>query len=153
MTSVDLNKLKKLREETEVSFSLIKKALEETDNNVEKAKKKLQEWGIKKAVEKSDRSTNQGGIFSYVHHDRKTASLVEILCETDFVSGNNEFRVFAQEVAMQVASLHPKDVKELLQQDYVRDPSKKIDDLVKEVALKFGENIKISRILRWKLAE
>lgn len=153
MTTVDLSKLKKLRDETEVSFSLIKKALEETGNDIEKARKKLTEWGAEKASKVAGRSTGQGGIFSYVHHDGKTAGFVEILCETDFVSGNEEFKSFGRELAMQVASLNPKDVKELLKQEYIRDPSKKMSDLLEETVLKFGENIKISRILRWKLAE
>lgn len=151
--AVDLKKLKALREETEISFSLIKKALEETDNDVTKAKKKLQEWGAKKADKVAGRETSQGGIFSYVHHDKKTAALIELMCETDFVSGNEEFRKFGQEVAMQVASVNPKDVNELMKQEYIRDPSKTMDALFKEVVLKFGENIKIGRILRWKLAE
>lgn len=153
MAQADLKKLKALREETEISFSLIKKALEETDNDIAKAKKKLQEWGAKKADKVAGRETSQGGIFSYVHHDKKTAALIELMCETDFVSGNEDFRKFGQEVAMQVASVNPKDTKALLNGEYIRDPSKTIDDLLKEVVLKFGENIKIGRILRWKLAE
>lgn len=153
MAAADLKKLKALREETEVSFSLIKKALEETNNDVPKAKKLLTEWGAKKASKVADRSTSQGGIFSYIHHDRKTAALVELQCETDFVSGNEDFKKFGQEIAMQVASVNPKDTKELMKGEYIRDPSKTIDDLYKEIVLKFGENIKIARILRWKLAE
>lgn len=153
MAHADLKKLKALREETEVSFSLIKKALEETDNDVAQAKKKLQEWGAKKADKVAGRETSQGGIFSYVHHDKKTAALVELMCETDFVGGNEEFRKFGAELAMQIASVHPKTVEDLMKSEYIRDPSKTMDDLLKEVVLKFGENIKIGRILRWRLAE
>ncbi len=153
MANADLKKLKQLREETEVSFSLIKKALEETDNDVVKAKKKLQEWGADKVTKVAGRSTSQGSIFSYVHHDGKTAGLIELLCETDFVSGNPDFKQFGKELAMQIASLNPKDADELLKQEYIRDASKTIHDLLKETVLKFGENIKIARILRWKLGE
>ncbi len=153
MANADLKKLKQLREETEVSFSLIKKALEETDNDVAKAKKKLQEWGADKVSKVAGRSTSQGSIFSYVHHDGKTAGLIELLCETDFVSGNPDFKQFGKELAMQIASLSPKDADELLKQEYIRDSSKTIHDLLKETVLKFGENIKIARILRWKLGE
>jgi elongation factor Ts len=151
--AVDLAKLKKLRAETEVSFSLIKKALEETENDVEKAKKLLISWGAKKAADKSDRETGQGGIFSYVHHNKKIAGLVEVLCETDFVSGNSAFQNFGQELAMQIASVPSANVEELMKQEYIRDTSKTIDDLYKELVLKFGENIKITRILRWNLGE
>ena len=151
MPSADIKKLKQLRDETEVSFSLIKKALEETDNDIAKAKKKLQEWGAEKVTKVAGRSTSQGGIYSYIHHDGKTAGLVELLCETDFVSGNSDFKSFGREIAMQVASFNPKNPEELLKQEYIRDSSKTIEDLLKEAVLKFGENIKISRILRWKL--
>lgn len=150
---VDYQKLKILREETGVSFSLCKKALEETGNDVSKAKKKLQEWGQKKAVEKGERTTSQGAIFSYVHHNRKVASMLELLCETDFVSSNEDFKKLGAELAMQVASTNPKDNKVLLSQEYIRDPSKKVEDLMKEAILKFGENIKISRFQRWQLGE
>ncbi len=151
MPSADIKKLKQLRDETEVSFSLIKKALEETDNDIAKAKKKLQDWGAEKVTKVAGRSTSQGGIYSYIHHDGKTAGLVELLCETDFVSGNSDFKSFGREIAMQVASFNPKNAEDLLKQEYIRDSSKTIEDLLKEAVLKFGENIKISRILRWKL--
>lgn len=145
----DINKLKQLREETGVSFSLCKKALEETDNNLDEAKKLLTKWGADKAKDKSQRSTSAGAIFSYVHHNKKVASLVEIACETDFVSSNKDFQNLGQEIAMQVASLRPENVDELLNQNYIRDPSKKISDLIKDAILKFGENIKINRIIFW----
>lgn len=147
----DIKKLKQLREETGVSFSLCKKALEESKNNLVEAKKLLQKWGADKAKDKSERKTGTSAIFSYVHHNKKIASLVELACESDFVSGNKDFQALGQEIAMQVASIVASDVKELLEQEYIRDPSKKINDLVKEAILKFGENIKIVRFVRWTL--
>ncbi|MGB9883550.1 MAG: elongation factor Ts [Microgenomates group bacterium] len=148
---VNLELLKKLRELTGVSFSLCKKALEESNNNLEEAKKLLSKWGADKAKEKAERKTTSGVIFSYVHHNKKIASLVQMESETDFVSGNVEFQKLGQEIAMQVASLKPETVDELLNQDYIRDPSKKVSDLLKEAILKFGENIKIDRIIYWQV--
>lgn len=147
----DIKKLKQLREETGVSFSLCKKALEESSNDLDKAKKLLNKWGAAKAKDKADRKTGEGAVFSYIHHNKKIASLVELLCETDFVAGNKEFQALGQEIAMQVASLNPENVDELLTQDYIRDPSKKISDLLKDAVLKFGENIKIGRIIFWRV--
>jgi elongation factor Ts len=147
----DISKLKQLRKQTGVSFSLCKKALEESKNNLVDAKKLLTKWGVDKAKDKAGRKTSAGAIFSYVHHNKKVASLVELACETDFVSGNKEFQNLGQELAMQVASLKAETVKELIDQEYIRDPSKKIDDLIKEAVLKFGENIKINRIERWEI--
>ena len=147
----DIKKLKQLREETRISFSLCKKALEESKNNIEAAKKLLNKWGIAKAHDKSGRNTGAGIIFSYVHHNKKVASLIQLACETDFVSGNKEFQVLGTELAMQVASVMAETNEELLNQEYIRDPSKKISDLIKEAVLKFGENIKLVKIVRWSV--
>jgi len=148
---IDIEKLKELRERSGVSFALCKKALEETNNNMVKAVKRLQEIAGTKVAEKSSRITSEGGLFSYVHHNRKIASLVEIVSETDFVSGNKQFILLGSEIAMHIASIPSKTIEELLIQEYVRDPSKTISDLIKESVLKFGENIQIKRFMRWEL--
>ncbi|KKQ01798.1 MAG: Elongation factor Ts [Candidatus Roizmanbacteria bacterium GW2011_GWA2_36_23] len=148
---LDIEKLKQLREETGISFSLCKKALEETKNNIAEAKKILTQWGTEKIRDKAQRSTSQGAIFSYVHHNKKVAAMVELMCETDFVAGNNDFIKLGQELAMQIASLKAVTTEELLHQDYIREPAKKIEDLLKDAVMKFGENIKIGRIFRREL--
>ncbi len=147
----DIQKLKKLREETGISFSLCKKALEESGDDIEKAKKLLTSWGAEKVKDKESRATSQGVIASYVHHNKKLAALVELMCETDFVAGNEEFQRLVQELAMQTASLRATEAKTLLEQDYIRDPKKKVSDLIKDAVLKFGENIKVGRIMYWEL--
>ncbi|MGB9707464.1 MAG: elongation factor Ts [Microgenomates group bacterium] len=148
---VDLEKLKQLRKKTGVSFSLCKKALEETKNNLEEAEKLLLQWGGEKLKDKSERKTKEGAIFSYVHHNKKIASLVEILCETDFVSSNAAFKQLGQDIAMQIASQNPQNNDQLLQQEFIKDPSKKINDLLNEAVLKFGEKIVINRFIRWEI--
>ncbi|MEN9327403.1 MAG: hypothetical protein RI947_211 [Candidatus Parcubacteria bacterium] len=147
----DLQKLKKLREMTDVSFSLCKKALDETDNDLEAAKKKLSEWAGKKVADKADRATSQGGIFSYVHHNKKVAALLELQCETDFVGGNVDFQKLGGELAMQAASMPAENIEEFMKQAYIREPGKKVEDLIKDAVLKFGENIRIARYQRWEL--
>lgn len=149
--AIDLAKLKELRERSGVSFALCKKALEQANNDMSAAVKILSEMAGAKIAEKSTRTTGAGGMFTYVHHNKKIAALVEVLSETDFVSDNVEFHKLGQEIALHIGSMPSKTVEELLEQDYVRDPSKKIKDLVKEAVLKFGENIKISRFVRWEL--
>lgn len=147
----DINKLKQLREETGVSFSLCKKALEESKNDIAAAKKLLSSWGQDKAASKSDRKTGAGAIFSYVHHNKKVASLVELDCETDFVSGNKDFQSLGTELAMQAASISVEKVEDFMDQEYIRDASKKVSQLIKDAILKFGENIVVKRIIRWSL--
>ena len=145
----DIKKLKQLRQNTGVSFSLCKKALEESKNDLIKAKKLLSLWSGDKASSKAERKTSAGAIFSYVHHNKKVASLVELASETDFVSGNREFQALGQELAMQAVSIPAETVGDFLSQEYIRDPAKKVSDLIKEAVLKFGENIKVNRIMRW----
>ncbi|MFA6533196.1 MAG: elongation factor Ts [Patescibacteria group bacterium] len=147
----DIKKLKQLREETEISFSLCKKALEESKNDIAAAKKLLNKWGIAKAKDKSSRNTGAGIIFAYVHHNKKVASLVQLACETDFVSGNKDFQLLGNELAMQAASIRAETNDEFLKQEYIRDASKKVSDLIKEAVLKFGENIKLVKFVRWSV--
>jgi elongation factor Ts len=147
----DIKKLKQLREETEISFSLCKKALEESKNDIAAAKKLLNKWGIAKAKDKSSRNTGAGIIFAYVHHNKKIASLVQLACETDFVSGNKDFQLLGNELAMQAASIRAETNEEFLNQEYIRDASKKVSDLIKEAVLKFGENIKLVKFVRWSV--
>src|SRR3989339_583504 len=147
----DIKKLKQLREETEISFSLCKKALEESKNDIATAKKLLNKWGIAKAKDKSSRDTGAGIIFAYVHHNKKVASLVQLACETDFVSGNKDFQLLGNELAMQAASIRAETNDEFLKQEYIRDASKTVNDLIKEAVLKFGENIKLVKFVRWSV--
>lgn len=150
---VDIELLKKLRNETQVSLADCRKALEETDNNYEKATEWLKKRGIEKAAKKSDRETSQGVIETYVHQNGRVAAMVEVLCETDFVGRTDEFKHLAHEVAMQVAAMKPKTVEELLKQDYIRDSGKTIENLIKETIAKVGENITIKRLARLEIGE
>ena len=146
---INLDKLKQLREQTGVSFSLCKKALEEEDNDLKKAIQLLSKWGHEKATAKSGRQTKEGAIFSYVHHNKKVGVLVELLCETDFVARNEDFLNLGKELVLQIASTNPQTVEELMDQEYIKDPSKKVDTLFKDLILKIGENIAVGRFIRY----
>ena len=148
---VDIDLLKKLREETGVSIADCRKALEETNSNYEKAREWLKKQGLEKAAKKSDRETAQGLVESYIHQNGKVGSLITLLCETDFVARTDDFKHLAHEVAMQVAALDPKDVDTLLKQEYIRDGSVKIEDLIKQTIAKLGENIKVKEIKRFEI--
>ena len=125
----------------------------EEEGNEKKAFEILQKEGFEKAEKRKDRATSQGLIETYVHHSGKVASLVELFCETDFVARNELFRKLAHDLALQVASLEAKDSEELLEQDFIKDPTKKVEDLVKSVIAKTGENIRVGRIFRVQLGE
>lgn len=150
---VSFEEIRKLREETGAPVIRVKKVLEEVEGDAKKAFKILQKEGFEKASKREGRETSQGLIETYVHHSGKVASLVELLCETDFVARNELFKSLAHDLALQVASLEAKNVKELTEQEFIKDPTKKVGDLVKEVIAKTGENIVIGRFFRVKLGE
>ena len=150
--TVDVQLIKQLRERTSAGVADVREALEESGNDMKKAEEILRERGIARAAKKGDRATNAGLIESYVHQGR-VGVLVEIMCETDFVARTDEFKALAHEVAMQVASMNPKNVQVLLKQEYIRDPSKTVDDLIKAAIAKLGENITIDRISRFELGK
>lgn len=144
---VDIKLLKQLREETQASIADCRKALEET-GDYKKALEWLKKRGIEKAEKKSDRQTSQGLVEAYIHQNGKVGALIEILCETDFVARTEEFKKLSHEIAMQVAAMNPKDVESLLKQEYIRDSSVTIEQLIKSVIGKLGENIVIKSFSR-----
>lgn len=143
--------IRKLRDETGAPVIRVKKVLEEFKGDEAKALAVLKKEGFEKAEKRGGRATEQGKVFAYTHHTGKVATLVELLCETDFVARNELFETLGADLAMQVASMKPKTASELEKQDFIKDPSKKISDLVKEVIAKTGENVRIGRIHRVEL--
>ena len=92
-----------------------------------------------------------GRVYAYIHSTGRVGAMVEVACETDFVAKTDDFGALCKEVALQVASMNPADVEELMKQDYIRDGSKKIEDLVKALIGRTGENIKVIRFVRFAL--
>ncbi len=131
----------------------VKDVLVKYKGDEEKAEKILRKEGYEEAEKKAKRATSQGLIEAYVHHSGKVASLVEVLCETDFVARNKIFQELAHNLALQVASMEAKDAKELEKQDFIKDPSKKVNELVKEAIAKTGENIRIGKVYRVELGQ
>lgn len=147
---VNLSDLKKLRDETAAGVADCRQALEDANGDYQNAKKLLIERGLEKAAKKEGKETRQGIVESYVHAG-KIGVLVELRCETDFVARTDEFKILAHEIALQVASMDPKNVNELLKTAYIRDASQTIADLVKQVVAKVGENITIAQFTRISL--
>ncbi len=150
---IDIDLLKKLRNETSVSIADCRKALEGSKNDYKKALAVLKKSGLEKAAKKSDRKTPQGLVESYIHQNGRVGALVEVSCETDFVALTDEFKKLTHEICMQVAAMNPKNVAVLLKQEYIKDSSKTIEILVKETIAKLGENIVIKRFQRFEIGE
>jgi elongation factor Ts len=145
----DISDIKKLRKLTGAGIADCREILEETGGDIKKAKALIEKRGVEKAEKRGGRETKALVVDSYVHPGRPMGSLVSLSCETDFVARNPEFKNFVHEIAMQVASMNPKNVDELVAQEYIRQPGIKISDLVKRAIAKFGENIKIEEIVRF----
>ena len=148
---ITLDKIKQLRKETKVGVLEVRQALQASKGDGKKAKQWLLEKGLVKASKKTGRATGEGLIETYVHINGKVGAIVKLACETDFVAKTKEFRVLAHEIAMQVTSMNPKDIDQLLSQEYIRDKSKKVGDLIKGAIAKLGENIKIIEFKLFKI--
>lgn len=102
--------VKKLRDMTGAGMMDCKKALEETGGDIEKAVDLMRAKGAAKAAKRAEKSANEGAIGSYVHFDNKTAVIVEVNCETDFVANTDDFRSLARDLAMHIASSAPLSI-------------------------------------------
>ncbi len=141
----DVEKVKHLRESTGLSFNEIKKALDEAGGDETKAVEILRVRGVKMAEKKSSREVGEGVVASYIHANKKLGSMVEVLCETDFVAKNADFQELAKEFSMHIAAMKPGDVLGLLEQPYVKNPDMTVKDFINSYVAKLGENIQIGR--------
>lgn len=145
--------IQSLREKTGIGIMECKKALEEAKGDEKKATEILKKSGAMKALKKSDRKTTEGIVETYSHGEGRIGVVVEVNTETDFVARNEEFKQFVHDIAMQIASMNPKDIDALKKQDFIKDLDITIGDLLTQKIQKIGENIKIKRFVRYELGE
>ncbi|HCK61224.1 MAG TPA: translation elongation factor Ts [Gemmatimonadetes bacterium] len=112
MMSISAAMVKELREKSGAGMMDCKKALTETGGDTEKAVDLLRAKGAAKAAKRSEKSANEGAIGSYIHFDNKTAVIVEVNCETDFVANTDDFRALAKDIAMHIASTNPISISQ-----------------------------------------
>jgi elongation factor Ts len=163
---VTAQEVKELRELTGAGVMDCKRALQETGGDKDKAVEILRQQGLSAAEKKSHRTTEQGLVECYIHAGGRIGAMVEVNCETDFVARTPDFKALARDLAMQVAATGPLSVsaddlppdtlgdpKELclLRQDYIRDPSRTVLDIVNDVIAKTGENVRVRRFARFEL--
>lgn len=110
--TIDMELVKKLREQTGISILECKKAIEEAKGDLTQAAEILRKKGFEKAKAKSSRATNQGAVGAYIHMKGKIGVLVELGCETDFVAKNEDFQELIKDIAMQIAAMNPRYVSE-----------------------------------------
>jgi elongation factor Ts len=108
--SITAADVKALRDRTGAAMMDAKSALVEADGDVERAVELLRVKGQASAAKREGRGTNEGVISSYIHANDKVGAMVEVQCETDFVARNEDFRVFAYQVALHAAATAPQYV-------------------------------------------
>lgn len=202
MAEITASMIKDLREKTGAGMVDCKTALVEANGDVEEAIEILRKKGMATASKKSGRIAAEGAVGSYIHMGGKVGVLVEINCESDFVSRGDEFQQLVKDVAMHIAASDPRyvrreDVPEdevakerailleqlkndeknankpdevlqkiidgrlnkffeeivLVEQAFIKDPSKTIGDLVTEKIASIKENITVRRFTRYKMGE
>ncbi|HLE48479.1 MAG TPA: elongation factor Ts [Patescibacteria group bacterium] len=147
---ISADDIRKVKEETGSPVIRAKAVLEEQKGDIKKAIEILRKEGFEKTQKRAGRETKAGILSSYVHHTQKVIGIAEVFCETDFVAKNELFQQLGKDIAMQVASMGEKDI---LDQEFIKDPSKKISDLLKEVIAKTGENVVLGRVMQISLGE
>lgn len=172
--AVSIELVKELRERTGAGIKECKDILEQTEGNMNKAIEILREKGIEAAAKKVSREAREGLVGVYVHYGSRVAGMVELNCETDFVARTDDFQNLANSLAQHIVALNPryitadevpdeavaesglpreKFIEEsvLLAQPFVKEPSRTIEEKIKEAIAKLGENIVVRRFVRYEI--
>ena len=157
--SISAKEVKALRDRTGAGMMDCKNALRETAGDLEAAIDLLRAKGVVKAAKRSGKSANEGTIGSYVHFDNRTAVIVELNCETDFVANTDDFQKLAKNIALHIASqapiaVSPEDIPEetvarerKVYQEQVKEAGKPADIADRIVEGKLGKFFKENTLL------
>ncbi len=166
--NIPTESIKELRSKSGAGVMECRNALLQAEGQIEKALDILKQQSLVKVEKKKSRTAAQGLIESYVHVGGRIAAMVEVNCETDFVARTSEFKQLAHDIAMQIAAMSPQYVSPedvpadsglepasaaLLAQPFIRDQAVTIKDLINQTIAKTGENIKVSRFVRYEVGE
>jgi elongation factor Ts len=198
MTTISAKAVAELRSKSGAGMMDCKHALVEAGGDEKQAMDLLRAKGIKSADKKSERSTGDGRVHSYIHHNQKVGVLLEVACETDFVARGEIFEGLLNDLCMHIAAHQPSPIavnaedisqdlideekrqlllsddlegkpdeikdkivdgrmskftseRALLSQGFVKDPSMTVENLVKAVVAKVGENVQVNRFERFEL--
>lgn len=140
--------VKELRERTGAGMMDCKNVLNETNGDMDKAIEVLREKGLAKAAKKAGRVAAEGLVKEKISADHKTAAIVEVNSETDFVAKNDQFITFVEQVAEMVLNNDVADVEALKALPWIDDASKTVGDVLTEKISTIGENLTIRRLAR-----
>jgi elongation factor Ts len=163
---ISVDRVKELRDQSGAAIMQCRNALIEAQGDMEKALEILRQQSISLAEKKTNRAATQGLIEAYVHAGGRIGAMVEVNCETDFVARTDEFKELAHHLAMQVAAMSPQFISReevpegteiepqtacLLLQPDIKEPDKTVREIIIETIARVGENIKVSRFVRFEL--
>lgn len=163
---IPVEAVKELRNRTNAGILDCNKALLEMGGDMEKAIEILKQRGLAIAEEKKDMAAGEGVIAAYIHHNKRIGALVELNCQTDFAAHTDQFEELAHDLAMQVAATAPEYVSSdqmppetetdpqavcLLDQPFIREPDKTVQQVIAEAVAEVGENIRVRRFARFEL--
>ncbi|WP_080874732.1 translation elongation factor Ts [Oceanobacillus timonensis] len=140
--AVTAQMVKELREKTGAGMMDCKKALTETDGDMDQAVDFLREKGMAKAAKKADRVAAEG--LTHIEIDGNKAAIIEVNCETDFVTKNDQFKQLLADLGKHIVKNNPASVEEALQQNLL-DGSETVGDAITKVISKIGEKISLRR--------
>lgn len=146
---ITTDQIKELRDATGLSLQQIRLALEEANGDKEKALAILKEKSTEIAEKKGERTLGAGVVSAYIHANETIGAMVELLCETDFVAKNPEFKAVAKDIAMHIAAMSPQDVGELLGQPFIKGSGETIGEIINSLIQKFGERTEIGQFARF----
>jgi elongation factor Ts len=150
--AITASQVKELREMTGAGMMDCKKALTNTDGDMDKAVEWLRENGLAKAEKKSGRIAAEGMVAVDVSEDGKTASIVEVNSETDFVAKNEKFQTYVAEVAAQAKTTSAADIDAFLAEPWAADSAQTVDEKLKSMIAVIGENMTIRRFQKVETA-
>ena len=166
---ITVEMIKDLRLKTGAGVMDCKSALEEATGNAVQAEDLLRQKGLADAAKRVGRETREGLVEAYIHMGGRLGALIEVNCETDFVAHTPELKELVHDLAMQVAAMpsttyiDETDVEEgelrpfgevvLLDQSFIKDPSRMVRDVIQEITAKVGENVRVRRFARFALGE
>ena len=166
--NIPAERVKELREQSGAGVMECRNVLLEAEGDMDRALELLKERSLLKVEKKVNRATSQGLVEAYIHTGGRVGAMVEINCETDFAARTDEFKELAHVLAMQVAAMPPQFISEeevpegaeietqtdcLLHQPYIKDLGMSVQDIINETIAKVGENIRVSRFVRFELGE
>ena len=134
--------VKELREMTDAGMMECKKALVEADGDMDKAVDVLRTRGLAAAAKKAGRATNEGTVMTVVAEDAKSAAVVELNCETDFVGMNEKFKAYAEKLGRAALAANAADVEALRASTFEGEP---VEDILTDAIHVLGENIQLPR--------